>query len=144
VTKYISEEEKHYFLKCKVHIVKVCYEDYQSKGNLGTVEEDMVFLEPEINTEATRFYNAWLPDSLEEAAEIGISMGYPVFGMFRACVRRFHKDFKRPHIFVMSRGAEEIFKHLKLKNIEVEVMGASEEEALDAQKDFDLASKKVI
>jgi len=137
-----TKQDVHYYLTCKVKILPVTYEDYQSKGNMGQVTEDMVFLIPQESDQRSLFYNAWLPETLEENFEIGISMGHPIFGVFRATVRRFHPSLREPHIFVMTRSAEEIFKYIKDKTIKVDVLPQDDELMLDAQADFELNLKK--
>jgi hypothetical protein len=140
---YQKAMQVRYHLRCKV-IVKDCtYEDQQSKGN-QLIAERLVFLYPEESDERTRFYMAWLPDA-ESYQEIGCEMGHPVFSAFRAALYRkstFHTDLQDNHIFVMSKGAEEILKRLDGQMVNVEILGEQEEFLLDGMLDHDLTLNK--
>jgi len=133
-----------YHIKCKVEIKRVAFMDHQSEGDCGMVEEDMVFLVPQEGDQRTAFYNAWLPDTLDQFFEIGMSMGHPIFGVFRGAVARVHAGIKEPHIFVMTKSAEEVFKNVKGKTIDVKVLAQGDEILLDQAADYDLKDKKTF
>jgi len=135
--------QTRYFLRCKVYARECTYEDQQSKGN-QQISEKLVFLSPEEGDQRTLFYKAWLPD-VEGFQEIGCEMGHPLYSAFRAALYRkstFHSDLPDNHIFVMSKGAEEILKGLDGQIVNVEVLGEQEEALLDGQIDFDLSQNK--
>jgi hypothetical protein len=146
--------EQRYHLKCKVLVKKVSYMDYQSKGET-LITEDFVFLIPQESTQRSLFMGAWLPDTLEGNSEIGLEIGRPVEGHARACLRRKNKIVPEAHIFVMSRGAEELIKDWARANrgflwtrqdcyLDITVLAENEDELLDQQKDFDLVDKKRV
>lgn len=139
---------QHYFLKCEVFVKDVTYLDVQSKGSDYKTEQ-LVFLVPLESSQRNFFLDAWLPEYLvSENVEVGIRAAYPIHGYFRACLKRPNKIIDKPHIFVMSRGAEEEFKNLCraqkgfIPIIEIETIGVHEEDLLDSMKDYELPNKK--
>lgn len=133
--------ERRYNLSCKV-IVKDCtYEDEQSKGN-SQVTEKLVFLLPQDNTERTLFYNAWLPEMVDEHQELGAVIGHPLYSSLRVALWRSTSFVNEIHLFVMSKGAEEVLKTMNEKIIQVEILGQGEDQLLDGQKDFELTLNK--
>lgn len=140
---YQKAMQIRYYLRCKVYVRECSYEDQQSKWNQA-ITETLVFLCPEESDERTRFYMAWLPD-FESYQEIGCEMGHPVYSTFRAALYRkstFHTDLPDNHIFVMSKGAEEILKRLDGQIVTVEILGEQEEVLLDGQIDHELVLNK--
>jgi hypothetical protein len=74
-------------------------------------------------------------------------MGHPVFSAFRAALYRkstFHPELPDNHIFVMSKGAEEILKRLDGQMVMCEILGEQEEYLLDGMIDHDLSLNKNI
>jgi hypothetical protein len=146
-----SEE---YNLKVNVHVKKIAYEDYQSTGNLGLVEEEMVFLEPLESTQRDLFFNAWLPDYEQDPVtkeivpghtEVSCKAGHPIYGYFKCSVHRPDYRFKsQPYLFVMSKAAEEDLKIMNGKSINITVLSQDNENLGDYAKDYDLAAKKYI
>jgi len=140
---YQKAMQVRYFIRCKVLIRNCSYMDEQSKGN-QLVSEELVFLVPQESDERTRFFKAWLPD-FEEYQEIGCEMGHPLYSAFRAALYRkstFHNDIPDNHIFVMSKGAEEILKKLDEQIVNVEILGEQEETLLDGMLDHELNYNK--
>lgn len=144
--------EVRFNLKCRVVCKAVSYLDQQS-STTSFITEDFVYLIPQESTQRDLFLDYWLPDMSNEVSEIGLRAGAPIYGNFRACLKRPNNIIDMPHIFVMSRGAEEEFKKLlKAKKgffslsskvyINVEVLGEHEDELLDTMKDFNLSGKK--
>jgi hypothetical protein len=143
---YQKAMQVRYHLRCKVLVKECTYEDQQSKGNQN-ISEKLVFLVPEDSDERTRFFIAWLPDTLDSFQELGIEMGHPVFSAFRAALYRkstFHPELPDNHIFVMSKGAEEILKRLDGQMVMCEILGEQEEYLLDGMIDHDLSLNKNI
>lgn len=103
-------ENKKYRFHCHVHSRKVGFEDIQGKGKKQEVktqtEADLIFLVPDDSSEADRFLAAWLPDTDDETFEILLQMPRPVYGMCRVAIRRASQWMPRPHLQVMSLGAE--------------------------------------
>jgi len=143
---------EHFLLKCKVVSKQVSYVDHQSKTDI-VMTEDFIYLIPQEGTQRDLFLDTWYPEVSTDVSEIGIRAGQPIYGTFRACLKRSNNIINEPHIFVMSRGAEEEFKKLiRAKKgffnptgkvyIEVEVLGEHEDELLDTMKDFHLSGKK--
>ena len=145
---------ENYFLKCKIYVQNITYEDEQSKGVTGLMTEEMVFLEPKEGTQRDLFFNAWMPDYEQDPVtkkiepghvELVCKAGNPIFGYFKCSFHRKDERFsKSPYLFVMSKGAEEDLKNMHGREIEVEIMGQDKEELGDFQKDFDLSVKKKI
>lgn len=133
-------QQQRYILSCKVLVKECSYEDEQSKGTV-LVTEKLVFLIPQQSTQQTLFYNTWLPD-YEEYQEIGIEMGYPLYSSFRAALYRQGQFHSSPHIFVMSKGAEEMLKQLDGQLVNVEILGEQEEALLDGMLDHELVLNK--
>jgi len=139
--------EQEYSLKCKVLIKEVAYEDFQSKGKLGTLTEKMAFLIPQEGSQRDTFFTAWLPDYEQNAKkeivsannEVACKTGYPVNGFFRASVRRADARVREPHIFVMSRSTEEDLKALNGQFIIITVLPDSESHKSDYARDFELS-----
>lgn len=139
--------EQHYHVKCKVVVKEVTFLDVQSKGE-SLLTEKLVHLVPVESTQRDLFLSAWLPAVEEAHVEIGMRAGYPIYGVFRGALKRWNKIVTEPHIFVMSRGAEEQFKELCRANggflpeIEIEILGSHEDELLDAARDYELPNKR--
>lgn len=107
---YLIPENRKYRFRCKVVSKRVNYEDVQGKGKPFEIrmnaEAEVVFLIPDDSSQADSFFAAWLPDSDTEHTEVLLSMPRPVYGMCRVAVRRASNWMPRPHLQVMSLGAE--------------------------------------
>jgi hypothetical protein len=146
-----SEE---YALKCKVHVKEITYEDFQSKGEMGLVTEEMIFLEPYPSTQRDLFFSAWLPDYEQDHitkkivpthTEVTCKAGHPIYGYFKCAVHRRDERFNSsPYLFVMTKAAEEELKMLRGKDIIFTVLGQDDENLGDYMKDYDLSGKKDI
>ena len=130
-----------YILTCKVEVKDCSYEDEQSKGTV-IVNEKLVFLIPQDNDQRSRFYHAWLPDSESECQELSATMGHPIFSAFRVALWRTNHFMQKIHLFVMSKGAEEMLKKLNGKNVTVEILGQNEDHLADGQLDYDISLNK--
>lgn len=132
---------RKYVIRCRVKVVKTA----GKQGLLsGQTEFNAVLLLPQEGDTTTRFYTAWLPDEAEKHFELVLEMGHPVYGICRAAILRKGKFCERPHIFVMSKGVEDILEKkdgLIIDNITV--LPASDEEefgdqALQSDKDIEV------
>ena len=135
--------QRRYYLTCKVYVRDCSYEDVQSTGTT-LVSEKLVFLVPQESDQKTLFMMAWAPEE-DAYQEIGCEVGYPVYSPFRGALYRvssFHPDIPMNHIFVMSKGAEEILKRLDGQIVNVEVLGEQEESLLDGMVDHELTYNK--
>jgi hypothetical protein len=145
--------ELHYHLKCLIVKKKISFLNEQSKGieHAEIKTDDFIYLIPQESTQTDLFFAAWLPDISKEVNEIGCRVGSPVYGLLRAYVRRANNIIQRPHIGIMSKGAEDdIIKYYNSKTgflrksvyIEVETLGEHEDSMLDQMKDFELPFQK--
>jgi hypothetical protein len=107
--------QRQFHFRCKLVVKDVTYQDSQLTDTTLKTEK-MAFLIPQASSESDRFYDAWLPSSNEE--EVEITCRCSAFrGYFRCMVRRADERMREPHLFVMSKGAEEEFKKISLKKI---------------------------
>jgi hypothetical protein len=155
---FIDPEERarseNYHLNVKVHVKKIAYQDYQSKGLLGMVEEEMVFLEPLESTQRDLFYRAWMPDYEQDPVtkeivpshtEVVCKAGHPIYGYFKCSFHRADERFReQPYLFVMTKSAEEELKNLNGKTLQITVLSQDLEHLGDYSKDYDLANKKSV
>ncbi len=129
-----------YFLKCKVVVKDVSYDDEQSTG-VQKVTENFVYLIPQEGTQRTKFLMTWLPDTDLECQEIGCEIGHPVYSLFRAALWRRTVHMEQIHIMVLTKATEDLLKPLNGKTVQLEVLGEDEDEILDGQADVDMARK---
>jgi len=132
--------EIRYFMKCKVLVKEVSFEDEQSKGK-SQVNDKFVYLIPEDSTQRTKFLMTWLPDTNLECQELGCEIGHPVFALFRAALWRETEHLKQIHIMVLTKSTEELLKPLDGKYVQLEVLGEDEDELMDGQVDHDMDKK---
>lgn len=125
----ISNER--FTLRCKVLAKEMSYLDKQSAGKKWNEQAKVVLLQPEVNTECSRFFDDRLPTLDEEYTEVGMLIGGPVFGFVRGALQRGSKLCSRPHIFVMSKRAENVLKYLDGREIEVIILSEEEEANYD-------------
>lgn len=129
-----------YFLTCKVETRKLEYREHQSRKQEWNEQADIIVLLPFSSTEADCFYHAWLPEKLTEAekaalpnesqhSEIVMETGYPLNGYFRGAIKWGDNVCDQPHIFVMTKRAEELLKQKIGSTISVTVLGDGEEDA---------------
>lgn len=130
-----------YHLLAKVTKRRFAFRDHQSRGKESNEQAEAVVLVPEQTTECDCFFAAWLPPKLsaEEQAltrsqnphsEIVFETGNPINGYFRGALFRASDLCDRPHIFVMTKRAEDLLASLEGKKIQLVSLGAGEEEAV--------------
>jgi hypothetical protein len=129
VMKLIEPTERRYNLSAKVTVKHVTYRDEQSKG-ISNAEADIVCLIPQESTERDLFFGAWLPDTLDGSHELGIMMGHPVGGTFRAAIRHGNEWCREKHLFVMTKWVEDILKSVPGQITHFHVLGEQEVEAI--------------
>lgn len=131
-----------FHITAKITAKKFSYRDLQSRGQESNETAEGIILVPEASTERDLFYRTWLPPKLspdelkdKELAknayhELVFETGSPIFGYFRGalCAADFRLD--QPHIFVMTKKAEELLKPYIGQKIRLSVLGENEEEGL--------------
>jgi len=137
--------EDRFELNCKIVKKKMSYLDHQSRGKKGNETADVILLIPEITTESSCFYTAWLPDEADVRvtewgdkliahSEIGMRAGYPIGGLIRGALYRANSLYPSPHIFIMSKKAEDLLQNHVGKKIRITVLGEQEfDEAYEAK-----------
>jgi hypothetical protein len=140
-SKIVKPTERRYTFNVKVLAKDVTYSDEQSTGTTQ-VTERLVFLVPQQSTHRDLFYSAWLPDTDSEPVEVGCEMGHPVYSNFRAALWRRTQFVGDIHLFVMSKGAEELLKPLDGRTVEVTTLGELEDQQLDQMRDYELPYNK--
>lgn len=118
---------ERFTLRCRVIAKDMSFRDKQSAGKEWNEKARVVLLKPDVNTECSRFFDERLPILDEEYTEVGMLIGGPVFGFVRGALRRGTKICDRPHIFVMSKRAENVLKYLDGREIEVVILSEDEE-----------------
>ncbi|MEO5348863.1 MAG: hypothetical protein H7836_04380 [Magnetococcus sp. YQC-3] len=138
---HLKPEEMRYHLKAKVIAKDVTYQDEQSTGTTN-VTEKLVFLLIEPGTQRDLFYACWLPDTNDTPSEIVCMSGHPLNTSFRAALWRRSQFVGDTHLFVMSKGAEEVLKEMNGRSISFDVLGQQEDSVADTQRDWDLPYNK--
>ena len=114
----IDPMEKTYHLTAKVKVVRMTGKQGE-KDTGGSF--DVVVLVPEQNDETTRFFSAWLADTEKDNFECLGTMGHPIYGSMRLSVSRGNKTHHEAHLFVMSKGVEDILVHKDGEKIQVNI-----------------------
>lgn len=140
-----ATSEDRFELICKVVKQHMSYRDHQSRGKEWNQSASVILLVPETTTESTCFMTAWLPDEADVKttewgekliahSEIGMKAGHPIGGFVRGALYRASNLYPSPHIFVMSKRAEDILQNYVGKKIHVTVLGEKEfDEAYEAK-----------
>ena len=127
---------RKYVLNCLVVIKRKGYTDYKGRK----LEDDLAYLVPQEGDQRDRFIMAWLPESDEDSIECVGMIASPVDSSCRFKVKRANSGIDKPHLFVMSKGCEDILKLMEGKKISVTVLPESEEaqgdEAIDTDQDI--------
>jgi hypothetical protein len=133
--------EPEFYLRCRVDVNFIEYEDHQSTGKTAA-QADMVFLVPQESTHRDLFFAKYLPDVAGEAVELPAIIPYPVSGLARVAIMRRDKRCHEHYLFVMSKGAEEDLKECKGRVIDVQILSENDDNILDFQKDYSLPDQK--
>lgn len=114
----INPLERTYNLTAKVKVIRKTGK--QGVKDTGS-EFKIVVLVLEQNDETTRFYSAWLADTENENFECLATMGHPIYGSMRLAVCRGNANYPEPHLFVMSKGIEDVLVHKEGERVSFEV-----------------------
>lgn len=114
----IDPMERTYHLTTKVKVVTMTGKQGE-KDTGGSFK--VVVLVPEQNDETTRFFAAWLADTEKDSFECLGTMGYPIYGSMRLSVCRGNKTCHEAHLFVMSKGVEDILVNKDGEKIQVNI-----------------------
>lgn len=134
-----------FHLVAKIQTKKFSHRDLQSRNRETQETSEAVVLVPDQSTECDLFFRAWLPPkfspeklrelmdkgrSADVYAEIVMETGSPIFGYFRGALVHADHRLDRPHIFVMTKGAQDRLRKLAGKRIQLTVLGCQEEDRL--------------
>lgn len=115
--------EQTYFLKCSPKTFKVWVDDAGRK-----YQSTILILIPEMNDQAARFFDAWLPEDSDKHYELAAYIQAPIASSARLSIHRRNDRCEKHHLTVMSKGvAEEIEKFAMERIINVEILPASQE-----------------
>ena len=102
---------RKYVLKCKVKFFDKYVRENIGQGKINEYQRKLVLLVPEQNDECMRFFQAWLPETVEEYFEIATQIGVPVHSPSRVAIKRGPDvQSEKPYLTVMSVGVEEVIK----------------------------------
>lgn len=136
-TELEASTHERYELKCKVLKKRMNYREHQSRGKEWNESADVILLVPDTSTESSAFFTAWLPDEADlklyengekgpNCVEVGMRAEFPVGGFVRGALYRSNHLLPAPHIFVMTKRAEDILQKHVGKKINVTVLGEEE------------------
>jgi hypothetical protein len=130
-TMEIDDTERRYHLNCRVDIKTV------TRINNGTkYETRKVYLIPEASTELVQFYDAYLPDYIEEGTDEEatielVFMGIPMSKPFRGYLSKGDRDIHSKHIGLMTVELLDSFSPYKDKIIRIDCLAHSEHSKYD-------------
>ncbi len=126
---------KRYHLSCTTKFFNKTITEEIGAGKTASYVNEMVFLIPREGDETMRFFNAWLPDQVGEAAEVAAHIVGPVHSPCRLALKRgWDGVCERHYMVVMSKGVAEMIRSHTREGItlRVDTLGAHE----DAEADF--------
>ena len=123
--------EQEYFLKCRASVVSLWVDDAGRK-----YESKILILVPEMNDQAARFFDAWLPEDADKHYELAGYIRAPIASKARLSIQRRNDRCDKHHLTVMSKGvADEIEKFALDKVLSVEIFPSSRElESLESKE----------
>lgn len=123
--------EQSYFLKCRASVFSLWVDDAGRK-----YQSYILILVPEMNDQAAKFFDAWLPEDSDKHYELAGYIQAPIASNARLSVHRRNDRCEKHHLTVMSRGvADEIQKYALDKVINVEIFPSSRElESLESKE----------
>ena len=99
---------REYHLNCRVVVKGQSYQNHQSRGFMGNMTEEMVFLLPLEGSERDRFLTAWAPQPPDQHYELNCMSQY---GPMKCSIHRpDHRIADSFYLFVMSKAAEDDLK----------------------------------
>lgn len=119
-----------YALTAKVDVRKIPIEDLKRDGSKITYTSDMIYLIPDVSTQASMFFDAWLPSlSYKDNGEIYhheviLRFGHPLYRDARFGVCRKNKNYPDAHHLVLmdSESAEDVLKQMFGQRVQFTVM----------------------
>jgi len=122
---HIDPTQREYNLTCRVKVIR----SYGQQGiKSGNTEYKAVVLIPEDNDQTTRFYMAWLPEDNDHKVECLAEFFRPIYGAGRLSVHRANWNYAEgPHLFVMSKGIEDILMLKDGERIMIKTLAGNED-----------------
>lgn len=122
-----KDSSDRFHLQCRVVQKRMSYREHQSKQKEWNEEANVILLVPETTDEASDFFRVWLPEKdTDDLSEVGMLIKYPVQGFVKGAVKWGSFQLSMPHIFVMTKAAEDILASHIGKKVEVIVVGEQE------------------
>lgn len=127
----IEDTERRYHLLCRVDMRTV------TRVNNGTkYEVKKVYLIPQESTELIQFYDAYLPDYIDEGVDEEatielVFMGIPMSKPFRAYLSKGDRDLKEKHIGLMTLELSDSFAPYNGRVIRIDCLAHSEHSKYD-------------
>jgi hypothetical protein len=122
-----------------IHVRNVKLEDDSKKGGKIVYDSRMIYFVPEVSTQATYFFDAWLPQtSYKDEAEkilnhfeVAVMYPEPLYRPLRMGVCRKNRNFPDAHHLVLmsSEACEETIAQYDGKRVELTVLPDNEGEA---------------
>lgn len=113
--------------------------DDSKKGGKIAYTSRMIYLVPEVSTQSTFFFDAWLPTlayredfpDMISHNEIAVMIGCPLYRAVRCGVCRKNKNYPEAHhiVLISSEAVEDVLASMEGQIIEVKVLPDLEAEA---------------
>jgi hypothetical protein len=132
--------ERTYNLKCKILTKMIHVSDVNAKGDPIEFDRKVVYLIPEKTSQGIAFLNAWLPDvnDTQNYFEVAAYILPPIDSPARLAVERNNKFCNEHHLYVMSKGVEDMLVNFKKEEIiKLDILPESSEDAADNARDTD-------
>ncbi len=135
----IRKIEQEFTIKVLVDVRMKNVPDVNLKGEEIFYQTRQIFLVPQVSTQATQFFDAWLPavninpvTNKPEWPEIAVQLSHPFTGYVRGAVMRKSNDYPTAHHIVLmsSEDKEEALASMKGKYLVVKIMPDSQAERL--------------
>ena len=130
---------KTYIFPARVVVKDVPLDDLNKLGEIIHYTSRMIYLVPEISTQATFFFDAWLPGLAykDEAKnqimhfEVAVMFPHPLFRVLRCGVCRKNKNYPNSHhlVLISSETSEDILASLDGQVFELKVLPDLDAEA---------------
>lgn len=122
-----------------IRVRNIPLEDDSKKGGKITYTSRMVYFVPDVSTQSTYFFDAWLPataykddaETILNHHEVAVMFPEPLFRPLRMGVCRRNRNFSEAHHLVLmsSEASEDIIAQLDGKRVELKVLPDTEGEA---------------
>jgi len=132
----LKNTNREYNIKVLVDKKTFNVKDQKTTGEFFTYQTSLFYLVPQQSTEATMFFDAWLPDininpvtKQRQWPEIAVQISYPISTNIRCAVQRKSEEYPASHhIIVMSKDVEEHLDKMVGKYLFVKVLPEKETE----------------